>query len=46
MDFNLSFNDESWLYNDNSANHYNNEPLQEPVPFEGLQTILKYFIFM
>ncbi|GAN00880.1 helix-loop-helix DNA-binding domain protein [Mucor ambiguus] len=37
MDFNLPFNDESWLYNDNSSNHYNNEPLQEPVPFEDFK---------
>lgn len=41
MDFNLSFNDESWLYNDNNSNNYNNEPLQEPVPFEGKNFIVK-----
>jgi hypothetical protein len=33
-----SFNDESWLYNSNNTqlkSGFNNETLQEPVPFEG-----------
>lgn len=36
---NSSFNDESWLYNNNMSelkSSYNNETLQEPVPFEGI----------
>ncbi|KAI8641075.1 hypothetical protein BD408DRAFT_418805 [Parasitella parasitica] len=38
MNFNLSFSDESWLFNDsNSSSNYGNELLQEPVPFEDFE---------
>lgn len=47
MDFNSSFNDDSWLYSSNNNNNNNgngngnsgfsNETLQEPVPFEDFK---------